>query len=302
VIRRTGFFFMFVSPYQRAASAAARAIYLMFGRAQASARAPVAALIVALGLAQLDADDARAAETGITPHRGIYVLDLLQARSASGIVGARGAVYFEWAETCEGYQVNQHVRMQLAMAEGQPSVAALVFSSSETRDGRTMRFKMRQFADGVISEDLEGVAELMPDGTGVAHFGTPERRDFKLPAGTMFPSTYSQRALAAMAAGKTNFEGFLFDGSSADGAFHVSTFFGAPVERPKPGSKSNETERFWTNRAGYFALEPNDAEPMFEVGSLVNAGGVAAWFDLDYGSFVVRATLSEFEALPEPRC
>ena len=257
---------------------------------------------VAIGLGLFGLSGPRAADSGITPHRGIYVLDLLQARSASGIVGARGAVYFEWAESCEGYQVNQHVRMQLAMAEGQPSVAALIFSSSETRDGRTMHFKMRQFADGVISEDLEGVAELMPDGSGVAHFATPERRDFKLPVGTMFPSTYSQRALAAMAAGRTNFEGYLFDGSSADGAFQVSTFFGTPVERPKPGSKSDETEQFWTNRAGYFALEDNDAEPMFEVGSLVNAGGVAAWFDLDYGSFVVRATLSEFEALPKPRC
>lgn len=259
-------------------------------------------LALAFALVALGPFGARAEEAGITPHRGIYVLDLIQARSASGVVGARGAVYFEWAESCEGFQVNQHVRMQLAMAEGPASVAALIFSSTETRDGRNMRFKMRQITDGVVSEDLEGVAELETNGMGVAHFATPERRDVKLPAGTMFPSTYSRQALAAMAAGKPSFIALLFDGSTADGAFHVSTFYGPPSERPKPGAKSGETERFWTNRAGYFATDPSDAEPIFEVGSMVNAGGVAAWFDLDYGSFVVRASLSEYEALPKPKC
>jgi len=245
---------------------------------------------------------ARAADADITPHRGIYGLDLLQARSASGVVGARGAVYFEWGKTCEGYQVNQHVRMQLAMAEGQSSVAALLFSSSESKDGKTMRFKLRQIADGVVSEDLEGVAELSANGDGVVHFVVPERRDLKLPPGTMFPSTYSRRALSAMLAGNSEFIGYLFDGSTSDGAFHVSTFYGQPSERPKLGGKPDETERFWTNRAGYFATEPSDAEPIFEVGSLVNAGGVAAWFDLDYGSFTVRASLQEYETLPEPSC
>ncbi len=237
----------------------------------------------------------------ITPHRAVYALDLLHSRSSSGIIGSRGAAYFEWAKPCQGYLVNQHVRMQLALSEGQSSVAVLIFSSLESVDGRNMSFKLRQTVDGVVTEELEGVAELDAAG-GVAHFAGPDRKDVALPAGTMFPSTYTRRALATMIAGEALFAGFLFDGSTADGAYHVTTFFGPPDNRPVPRGKPGEVEAFWPNRAGYFQAGSDDAEPLFEVGSMVNAGGVAEWFDLDYGSFAVRASLTEIERLPEPRC
>jgi hypothetical protein len=258
-------------------------------------------LLLALLPAIVGADPrARAAAAEIAPHRAIYLLDLLRLKSSSGVVGARGAVYFEWGKTCTGYLVNQHVRMQLAVSEGQSSIAVLVFSSFESNDGRNMRFKLRQIADGSVTEDMEGVAELEADGTGVAHFSMPERRDIALPKGTMFPTAYSRKALDAVVAGKESFLGYLFDGSTTDGAFEVSTFYGPPETKPKPGGPAGETDRFWPKRAGYFGLGAADAEPLFEVGALVNAEGVAAWFDLDYGSFSVRASLAEFERLPPP--
>jgi hypothetical protein len=238
----------------------------------------------------------------ITPHRGIYVLDLVTAGAASGVAGARGVAYFEWAKSCEGYLVNQHVRMQLTMNEGQSGISVLLFSSFESADGRQMRFKLQQVADGAVTERLEGVAELKGDGSGTAHFSTPERTEVALPVGTLFPTAYTRQALAAMVAGELQFSAYLFDGSTADGAYRVSTFYGAPTPRPKPGGKPNESEPFWANRAGYFQIDAGEAEPLFEVGSLVNASGVAEWFDLDYGSFAVRARLEEFEALPEPKC
>ncbi len=243
----------------------------------------------------------RSTSVQITPHRAVYALDLLRSSSSSGIIGTRGSAYFEWARTCEGYLVNQHVRMQLALSESQSSVAVLLFSSFESADGRRMSFKLRQTADGAITEELEGIAELGPEG-GVAHIALPERKDVTLPAGTMFPSVYTGQALATMVAGDALFAGFLFDGSTADGAYEVTTFYGPAENRPIPGGKPGESETFWPNRASYFQADSGDAEPLFEVGSMVNAGGVAEWFDLDYGSFSVRASLTEFERLPEPKC
>ncbi len=237
----------------------------------------------------------------ITSHRAVYTLELLQAGSSSGIIGTRGTAYFEWAKTCDGYLVNQHVRMQLALGEGQSSIAVLIFSSHETADGTGMGFKLRQMADGAVTQELEGVATLGPEG-GAVHFSVPERKDVQLPAGTMFPSTYTRRALAAMVAGQTRHTGVLFDGSTMDGAYQVATFFGLVENRPIPGGKTGEIEAFWATRAGYFQMTGGDAEPVFEVGSMVNAGGMAEWFDLDYGTFAVRANLKEIERLPEPKC
>lgn len=272
------------------AGGAALVLWLLLGLAALVAAAPPSA-----------AETAAGAGAEITPHRGIYVLDLLRARSSSGIVGVRGAAYFEWAKSCKGYLVNQHVRMQLALSEGQSSVAVLIFSSLETADGRSMSFKLRQLADGVVTEELEGVAELGPEG-GVAHFSVPERKDVRLPPGTLFPTAYTRRALGSMVAGEPLFASLLFDGSTADGAYQVTTFFGHPTNRPAPGAKAGEQAAFWPNRAGYFAAGSVDAEPLFEVGSSISAGGVAEWFDLDYGNFSVRAALADFEALPDPHC
>ncbi|MSO74537.1 MAG: DUF1849 family protein [Alphaproteobacteria bacterium] len=257
----------------------------------------------ALGLVQTPsrAEGDASALAEVTSHRGVYTLKLLQARSASGIMGACGTAYFEWAKICEGYLVNQYIRMQLAMGEGQSSVAMFIFSSLENAEGTGMSFKLRQFADGAVTQELEGVAELGSNG-GVAHFNLPERKNVMLSAGTMFPSRFIRRSLAAMIAGAPLFTGVLFDGSTMDGAYHVATFFGPLENRPRPGGKPGEVEAFWSSRAGYFQVGSEEAEPIFEVGSMVNAGGLAEWFDLDYGIFSVRASLSEIERLPEPKC
>ncbi|MGD9538173.1 MAG: DUF1849 family protein [Alphaproteobacteria bacterium] len=259
-------------------------------------------LVAAAALAPKEVRAEEAAQTDITPHRGIYRLELLRSRSSSGIIGTTGTAYFEWARSCEGYLVNQHVSMRLALAEGHASMAVLTFSSLESFDGRRMSFRMRQIAEGVVTEELEGVAELAADGSGVARFSSPEQAEIALPPGTLLPTEYTRYALAAMIAGKPLYSGTLFDGSTADGAYHVTTFFGAQTSRPVPGGKPGEEEPFWNSRAGYFEAGSGDAEPLFEVGSLVNAGGIAAWFDLDYGNFSVRAALAEYERLPDPSC
>lgn len=275
-----------------------------------SAQAGVAALagaVLAVFLVVAPAPEAaqvRAEEAGqaeITPHRGIYRLELLRARSSSGIIGAKGTAYFEWGRSCEGFLVNQHVSMRLALAEGHTSMAVLTFSSLESVDGKRMGFRLRQVADGVVTEELEGEAELGARG-GLARFASPEPKEVVLPPDTLLPTEYTRRALAAMVAGMPLYSGVLFDGSTADGVYHVTTFFGSKENRPVPGGKPGEEEPFWNSRAGYFEAGSDDAEPLFEVGSLINAGGVAAWFDLDYGTFSVRASLAEFERLPDPSC
>ncbi len=70
---------------------------------------PAVVLLVALVPAAQAAD--------IDPHRALYSLTLDSARSGSGVLGATGAMYYEWGETCDGWTVEQRFRLRLSYAE-----------------------------------------------------------------------------------------------------------------------------------------------------------------------------------------
>jgi hypothetical protein len=53
----------------------------------------------------------------IAPHRALYSLTLGSSKSSSGVVGASGAMVYEWGETCDGWTVQQRFRLRLQYAE-----------------------------------------------------------------------------------------------------------------------------------------------------------------------------------------
>ena len=56
---------------------------------------------------------APAGAADIDPHRALYSLTLgSSAKSGSGVLGASGAMYYEWGETCDGWTVEQRFRLR----------------------------------------------------------------------------------------------------------------------------------------------------------------------------------------------
>jgi hypothetical protein len=102
-----------------------------------------------------------------------------------------------------------------------------------------------------------------------------------------------------MKAGERRYTALMFDGSNVEGPYEVSSVFAAPQMHPLPGA---EMERVWPVRMAYFPRGGGDAEPEFEVGALINAGGVAHRYEIDYGNFAVRAVLESYEELTPPDC
>lgn len=260
--------------------------------------------VLLLGLGWLLPPSTAAGETvALVAHRGYYSLHLSNASSATGIIGATGELYFEFADACDGWIVNQYVRLVLTVSQGEATSTGLLYSGWEAKDGSRFRYQLRHMFDGQISEEIAAEVELSEQG-GVARFTEPTRVEIDLPAGTLFPTSYSINLLERMTAGASYYAGAVFDGSTVGGPYEVTTFIARPHEGPLPGAAVDDTarERYWPIRMAYFLLDGDEAEPVTEIGALMNAGGVSRTFDLDYGSYSVRAELQDYQALPEPIC
>src|ERR1700722_20018083 len=53
----------------------------------------------------------------ISPHRAPHSLTLDSTKTASGVSGASGAMYYEWGEACDGWTVDQRFRLHIVYAE-----------------------------------------------------------------------------------------------------------------------------------------------------------------------------------------
>src|SRR5665213_3120234 len=93
---------------------------------------------LALVLLAMAAPAALAAD--IAPHRALYSLSLGSTRSGSGVLGATGAMYYEWGETCDGWTVEQRFRLRLAYAEAGSSTMSSTLVTWESKDGLRYRF------------------------------------------------------------------------------------------------------------------------------------------------------------------
>ena len=92
------------------------------------------------------------------------------------------------------------------------------YATFESKDGLTMRFRMRQTTDTAVTEQIEGTATLdSVGGPGTIRYTLPEGKTMPLPPGTGFPMGHTEAIIAAAAAGKRFVALPIFDGTG-DGA------------------------------------------------------------------------------------
>ncbi len=249
---------------------------------------------------------ALAADVELAPHRAIYSMKLASSRSGSAMVDARGAMYVEWSEACDGWTVTQRVRLTLVTGEGDDSESDSNYSSWESKDGRNYRFTMRNLRDGDLVEELRGEAKLGANaGAGEALFSMPAGTRFELPKAAVFPTEHTLQLIAAARGGANHLSRVIFDGASLDGALEVNAVIGAPVKAAAvaaDGTGSLTAGPSWRMRMAFFPLNSQAATPDYEVGVRLFENGVADAFLLDYGAYSVAANLEKLEALPRPRC
>lgn len=244
-----------------------------------------------------------AATAQLQSHRAVYTMAFGTARSGGSTADARGVMYIEWAENCDGWTSSQRVKLMLYPTQGGELDTDSNFSSWESRDGVSYRFTVRNLRNGRVTEELRGDAKLDgPDRSGRAVFVTPPGLSFALPKGALFPTEHMHRLIVAAQAGERRFSRVIFDGGNTIGPMEANAIIGGASRAAESVPEELKTLALWPVRLAFFPINSQQAEPEQEMAIRLYENGVAEQFVIDYGDFTVTAVLVKMEPLSRPKC
>jgi hypothetical protein len=268
-------------------------------------------LCLPLGALLVLAAAAPARPADIDPHRALYSLSLGSAKSGSGVLGASGAMSYEWGETCDGWTVEQRFRLRMAYAESGGGAMSSTLVTWESKDGQRYRFNERRLRDGELDEELHGDAQLGQNGKpGEAVFSKPSATTLPLAPDVIFPTAHTLALIDRAQAGDQFVARKVFDGSSVENASTITAVIG-PALKPDAGVDASGKDKSpllkhpgWSVRLAFFppGSDSGAETPAYELGMQLLDNGVSEEMQLDYGDYVIKAHLDEIEALPKPNC
>jgi hypothetical protein len=244
--------------------------------------------------------------SAFTPHRAIYEMRLNTAKNGSDIADVSGKMFFEWADACDGWAVQQRMQMHFSYAQGDESDMRSTSATWESKDGKKYRFNMRRTTDGKETENYRGNATLSDKG-GRGNYEIPRKKTVELPANSLFPSAHTFLVLQKAQTGEKLFTRPVFDGSDEEGLADVSAFVGAqhPEKEEKDSTLRKNPllkDQSWPIRMAFFKPKSETGTPDYEMNLSLLPNGVAKSMLIDYGDFSVRGELISLEALPASGC
>jgi hypothetical protein len=245
----------------------------------------------------------------ITPHRAIYDMTLASVKNGSNITGVSGQMLFEWRDACDGWAVEQHLKLHFNYTGGDESTVTSTEITWESKDGKRYNFNIRRVTDDKESERYVGKAKLNDDGSGTVTYTIPAGKVAALPPGTLFPSAHTELILQKVDDKDKLFTRRVFDGTDEDGSNDVSVFIHPPEihlqeteMNPKLKSSPLLSGPTWPVRMAFFKIDSETGESDYEMDLSLLANGVARSMRIDYGDFSVTGVLNDIEPLPSPGC
>ena len=240
------------------------------------------------------------------PHRAAYSVNTLE-RGRTG--GSAGTYAYELRLTCEGYIVNQRLRLEVSGGR-EVVVSEQQSQMSESRDGRKLRFEHRNTANGKASGTVKGEALLDDDGRGQSRFTDPEGRSVPLPAGTLFPVAISRATIQHAKAGDSGFDALFFFGDKVKPPQAVNVLIGKVPKRLAELAIPEGAEALVAGRervyfrGGFFDANPGPKgdQATFEMSSLTLDNGIELYGTHEETDSGIEYRITRLEALPRPTC
>jgi hypothetical protein len=250
----------------------------------------------------------------LAPHRAIYEISLVTARSGAGVSELSGRMVYELTgSACEGYTQSMRFVTRMTNQEGSASVSDLRSSSWEDGAGQRLRFESSHYRDQQLAEQAAGSASRgSTSGEVKAELTKPAQQQLSLPAGVLFPVQHSIKMIEAARAGRTAFAADLYDGSEkGDKVYATNAFIGARLaagfSKTLPRIKNAEkldSLPAWPVSIAYYEDSNNrsDGLPAYELAFILLDNGVSHRIFIDYGEFAVRGQLTDLTFLDPGTC
>jgi hypothetical protein len=254
-----------------------------------------AAFLIGVSVAQATAAD-------LISYRAQYDVSLASTHSG-GTVAAQGRTVLEFRDVCTGWETTQRLIADMADAEGHTAHTDFIVSSREGKDGKLMRFKIRNLVDGRTAQHFEGIGTLA-DAGGEVKLTAPRGGHFTLPTGTLLPTQHTLAVLHAAAAGVQSFRETVFQGGDRSNLYDTATVIGRPVaqsqlveDRAADADGLLRGVQAWPTLVSYYPHGSLDEPADYEIGYRLYANGVMASMSLIYPNFTLKAKLVHLEKL-----
>jgi hypothetical protein len=260
---------------------------------------PIAVLAASLALP--------AAAQELQPHRAVYSVSMLEKGKPGG--GPPGTYAFELKQTCDGYVINQRMRLEVEGAKGSV-VSEQTSTMTESRDGRKLRFEHHSAANGKQTSLLRGDATLDDEGRGQALFSEPEGQSVALPKGTLFPNVLTRATIQHAKAEDGGFDTLFFYGEKLKPPQSVNVVIGrvprrlADFKLPEGAAPLVENRTRIYYRGAFFEAEPKGqtGEAAYEMSSLMLDNGIELYGTHEEGEGGIEYRITRLEPLPKPTC
>lgn len=247
----------------------------------------------------------------LAPHKAVYQMRLATTKLSGGVTGAYGQMVYKFADSCDGWTVENQTQLTFAYNDGAPVATTWNFLTWESKDGLKYRFRVRSTRDGVVSEEIDGTAHLDPQShAGQVKYTLPEPKTMALPRGTLFPTEHTIRLLDLAQKGSKLIDRTLFDGTGLDGPSAVNAVVSSQLPANSPSNSVGDnaevnptllTAQSWRMQMAFFN-QNGDGTPDYEVALRYYLNGVADEVVQSFGSFTLKGTLQSLQPLPKPDC
>ncbi len=244
----------------------------------------------------------------IQPHRAGYELSLKSVRSGSGIIDVNGVLSYDWSDSCDGWIVEQRYVLQVVRGDGPVVEISASYANWESKDGLRYRFYVKRTRGGEDedqSTEIQGEATLDGKGKGgVAHFEKPEKKDIKLPPGTLFPTAHTLMLMQQARSGAKFDRHPVFDGAEVEGPSLMTSFL-LPQRKTVPGgtpSVLTVPQPVWPASIAVFPPDDQAETPSFQMTIYLQPNGVVPELIMDYGDFTVVGHMKIFQKLKKAEC
>lgn len=240
------------------------------------------------------------------PHRAVYAVTGLEKGKPT--TETPGTYAYEIRLTCDGYVINQRLRLEAAGQRG-TVVSEQQSQMTESKDGKKLRFEHRSLQNDRQTALIKGEALLGDDGSGQASFSDPEGQTVALPAGTLFPVAIARATIRAAKAGENGLDAPFFFGDKVKPPQLVNAVIGkvprrlAEVKIPEGAEELADGRTRIYYRAGFFdATSKGQGEPAFEMSSVTLDNGIELYGTHEQADGGIEYRITRLEALPKPEC